>query len=53
MAGTIRDEQPIPIKLAASRESLVVSILALGLIVLAMVTYWMGWWAKVGFDSAR
>jgi hypothetical protein len=43
-----RDEDPIPLRFAASRESAIASILALVLIVLAIVTYWMGWWAEIG-----
>ena len=39
----LADEQPIPIRLAESRESLIVSIIALTLIALAFVAHFAGW----------
>ena len=37
------DEEPIPIRLAESRESLIVSVVMLALIALAFVAYLGGW----------
>jgi hypothetical protein len=40
------DEEPIPLRLAENRESLIASIIALALIAAAMITYWMGLWGN-------
>ena len=42
---TISDEDPIPIRLAESRQSLVVSLIALVLIVLVFVGHYAGWFS--------
>lgn len=44
----IPDEEPVRIQLAESRESLVVSIIALVLIAAVFVAYWAGWFERVG-----
>jgi hypothetical protein len=42
------DEQPIPIRLAESRESLVVSLVALALIALVFIAHFADWLPMVG-----
>jgi hypothetical protein len=40
------DEEPVPVRLAESRKSLIASFIALTLIAVAMITYWMGLWGQ-------
>jgi hypothetical protein len=47
------DEEPIPIKLARDRQSLVAGVIALLLIGFTFLAYHMGWLAAAGFEHAR
>jgi hypothetical protein len=49
----IPDEPPVPIKLAESRESLLVSIIALVLIAGVLVAYYAGWLERLGLIPTR
>lgn len=47
----VPDEEPIPIRWAENRESLVAGLLALALIALVFLAKWAGWLRQIGLES--